>query len=299
MKKVYSGTLVVLILLLLWYLFFKPYDYIVSFRSNTFPGAINQTIKTWHKKIGSNMPIVQKDLLSVSQHLKFGDSTLIYDWKIVPLTDSTSKVKVRIKDLDNSLMNKIKIPFTETVLEKRSKTNLLGFVEILNNHIKNFKVKIIGEDELQSKYCACLSIEGEQQKKAMGMMINYPYLTGFIIDNEIKENGIPFVEITNWNRDNDSIIYNFCYPIIYHDSLPRHKEIKYKEFKRQKAIKAIYNGNYITSDRAWYKLLDYAERKNINVIHEPIEFFYNNPNQGGDELNWKAEIYLPIKSDNK
>ena len=28
----------------------------------------------------------------------------------------------------------------------------------------------------------------------------------------------------------------------------------------------------------------------------PLEFFYNNPHYGGDELNWKAEIYMPIKN---
>ena len=58
----------------------------------------------------------------------------------------------------------------------------------------------------------------------------------------------------------------------------------------------IYNGNYITSDRAWYELLDDAERKNIEVHQTPVEVFYNNPNYGGDELNWKAEIYMPLKN---
>ena len=97
--------------------------------------------------------------------------------------------------------------------------------------------------------------------------------------------------------ENDSIQYNFCFPIIKGDSLPTHELIKYKQYQSEKAIKAIYNGNYVTSDRAWYALLDYAERENIEVHKTPVEFFFNNPNYGGNELQWKAEIYMPIKND--
>ncbi len=78
-------------------------------------------------------------------------------------------------------------------------------------------------------------------------------------------------------------------------SLPIHKDLKYKQFNSVKALKAIYNGNYITSDRAWYALLDKAEGKNIELAKTPIEVFYNNPNFGGNELLWKAEIFMPIK----
>lgn len=294
MKKVTISILVLLITALVWYLFLKPFDYRVSFKANTFPGAINQTIKAWDKKMQSIKPISQKDLLSLSQKLQFGDSTLIYDWKITPITDSTSKIKVRIKDLEHSLMNKIKIPFTETILEKRSKKNLLEFAKTLHNHIKKFKVKVNGVDELESVYCAYIPIKGPQQKKANGMIINFPYLTGFVEEKKLQKNGTPFVEITHWDIQNDSITYNFCYPIVYTDSLPKHKEIKYKQIDKRKVIKATYNGNYITSDCAWYRLLDYAKNNNIEVDSKPIEFFYNNPTLGGNELEWTAEIFLPI-----
>ena len=71
--------------------------------------------------------------------------------------------------------------------------------------------------------------------------------------------------------------------------------IQYKQYNQVTALKAVYNGNYITSDRAWYALLDYAKQNNIAVNNNPVEVFYNNPNYGGDEMRWKAEIYMPIK----
>ena len=62
----------------------------------------------------------------------------------------------------------------------------------------------------------------------------------------------------------------------------------------KKALMAIYNGNYITSDRAWYALLDYAEKNEIPITGLPLEIFYNNPNMGADEKNWKAEVFMPF-----
>ena len=76
--------------------------------------------------------------------------------------------------------------------------------------------------------------------------------------------------------------------------MPDHKIIKFKEVKGQKALKAIYNGNYITSDRTWYALVDEAKKRGLKISGNPIEVFHSNPNMGGDELLWKAEIYMPL-----
>ena len=45
-----------------WYLFIKPYDYLVTLKVNTFPGTINQTIKLWSKTIDSSAKVIQEDL---------------------------------------------------------------------------------------------------------------------------------------------------------------------------------------------------------------------------------------------
>jgi effector-binding domain-containing protein len=127
------------------------------------------------------------------------------------------------------------------------------------------------------------------------MMQYYSFLNSILANKAVKMNGTPFLEVTNWNMENDSIAYNFCFPIIKSDSLPIHKDLKYKQYDGVEAIKAIYNGNYMTSDRAWYALLDEAKRKNIEIDQTPIEVFYNNPNYGGDELRWKTEVFMPIK----
>nr|WP_281503838.1 GyrI-like domain-containing protein [Arenibacter sp. F26102] len=281
---------------MVWYLFLKPYDYSVSIKSKTFPGTINQSIKLWGNANKNTVLLEQRDFLSIDQQLSFNDSIFQYQWRIAPINDSTSRIKVYIKDVDHSLMNKLSIPFSDTDFEKRTKRTILEFNDLLNDHIEKFRVTVMDTlQQLPETYCAYIPLKASQLSKAKGMMQNYPILSTVLVDNNVELNGRPFLEITNWDREVDSISYNFCYPIIKSDSLPQNGIIKYKKFNGLKALKAVYNGNYITSDRAWYALLNYAEKNGLEVSETPVEVFFSNPNIGGNEIEWIAEIYMPLK----
>lgn len=280
---------------LIWYLALKPYDYLVTFKVNTTAGTINQSLKQWNLGLENSNTIQQEHLNNLRQKININDTIYLYNWKISSVNDSVSKVKVYVSAEENSFRNKMSIPFSNTDFEKVTLKTITSFIDILNVHLKEIKVTIIGESTTPSAYCAFVSMEDVQMKKAKGMMQYYSFLNSILASKGVEMDGAPFIEVTNWNIENDSIAYNFCFPIIKSDSLPEHKDLKYKQYNGVKAIKAIYNGNYITSDRAWYALLEDAERKNIVVDETPIEVFYNNPNFGGDELRWRAEIFMPIK----
>ncbi|HMB64881.1 MAG TPA: GyrI-like domain-containing protein [Eudoraea sp.] len=296
MKKIKIVLGVILPAALIWYLFVKPYDYLVAFNVRALPGTINQSIKTWNASL-QNAKIIESEDLALTQELIFNDSTHIYHWEISPISDTTSRVKVYVRDIDHSLNNKIKIPFSNSEFEDRTRNTLMDFNRKLKDHINSFTVEITGKDELPANYCACTAVSTTQFKKAQGMMHNYPLLSSFLLEHNVSLNGQPFLEVTNWSRETDSLEYHFCFPIILSGELPRHPEIQYKQFSAKNAVKAIYHGNYLTSDRAWYELLDYARKKGIPVTGHAVEVFYNNPNMGGDELRWKTEVYMPIKDD--
>jgi effector-binding domain-containing protein len=296
MKKPVYAIVFVLIGGLLWYLFIKPSDYTIRFEANAIPGTINQSLKLWDQTLDTVRKIQQEgDLYHLSQEVKFGDSIHSYQWNIKPLTDSTSKVVVNIKDKQHSFTNKIQVPFKENNFIKRSKKTVLDFMENLDDHTQKFKVTIVGEEDIPSKYLAYVPVKVTQFQKAGGMMKNFSYLTNELYVNGVELDGPPMIEIIKWDRENDSLYYNFGQPIIRSERLPMGTDIEYKRIFSKRALKAEYNGNYITSDRAWYALLDYAEKNDIEVEAKPVEIFYNNPNTGGAELTWKAEIYLPIK----
>ena len=297
MKKIIVFGSIILSGFLIWYFFVKPYDYLVTFKANTFPGAINQSIKTWNLSLEGARIENSGDILEITQYIPFNDSTFLYDWKITSITDTTSVVKVYVTDVDHSIANRFKHPFFDTDFEKRVKNNLTEFTEKLNDHISRFKVKIEGTAEINEMSCACISVSSSQVEKALGMMKNYAILSSELLGNKIELNGRPFVLVNQWDMKTDHLEYDFCYPIQKTDSLFEHPNIKLKQVKSQKALKAIYNGNYISSDRAWYALLDYADKNNIKIIPQPLEIFHNNPNMGGDELQWTTEVLMPLDLD--
>ena len=279
---------------LLWYLIIKPYDYLVTFKVKTSAGTINQSIKLWNTSLENSSPIQQENLKNLTQQIIVKDSTFNYDWSISSVNDSISKVNVYVTDIDHSFANKISIPFGTTDFEKRTQNIITNFIDKLKEHLNKIRVRVVGIDSTRTTYCAYIPMKGLQIEKARGMMQNYSLLTSVLSAENIEMNGTPFVEITNWNTQNDSIAYNFCFPVIKSDSLPIDPRIQYKQYSGVKALKASYNGNYITSDRAWYALLDYADNHDIVVDKKPLEVFYSNPNFGGDELQWEAEIFMPV-----
>lgn len=295
MKKVLLVTGGLLLLGLIGYLFVYPYDYVVRFEARTFPGTINQTIKIWNKEVGlEGTSVLQEDLYHLQQTIAAGDSVLLVDWAIEPLTDTTSTVTAKFRDRDHSLANKLAVPFGGSAVEALSKNTVRDFADRLKNHLDEFRVRIDGEAELPGTFYAFVNIKTDQHNKAGGMMDYFLFMSDFLASSGTTLNGPPMIVVNEWNRENDSLDFNFCFPIIRSDRLPQHPEIGYKRIFPKPALKATYNGNYITSDRAWYALLDYAESHGIAVEATPVEVFFNNPNLGGNALSWKAEIYLPL-----
>lgn len=295
MKKVSILLFLGIIVGIVWYLFIKPNDYIVRFNAPTTVGTVNQAIKSWQltKPTIKLLPTGVLDV--VQQEATYGDSTHLYTWEIKQLTDSTSKVILGIKDKANSLSNRLKVPFSNTFIKERSEAVAKDFYNGLKVHLDAFKITVEGESVTTPSYVAYVSIKGTQLQKAGGMMKYYGYLNTIMTQDGIEAKGTPFIEVTKWDQAKDSIYYNFCFPIKNRADLPEFPEVQYKRIFEKKALKATYNGNYITSDRAWYRLLAYAKENNIEVDPLPIEVFYNNPNYGGNEKDWKAEIYMPLK----
>lgn len=300
MKKLLWGIGLLLILSLGWYFFLKPYDYLAKLTVKTFPGAINQTIKAWGNNHSYAQPLEQQDLQHLTQYLKFGDSIFTFQWDIEPVNDSVSTINVKVSDKAHSLNNRLTIPFGNTAFEQRTRKTLLDFNAMLKEHIGQFSVKVVGEEEVRGTYVAYTTFTTKQGQKARGMMRDYPLLSYEMDGNKVPLNGTPFLQVTDWNMEKDSVTCNFYFPIVQSAKLPQNPEIKYKRFYPKKALKAVYHGNYITSDRAWYALLDYAKEHNIAVEPTPIEVYHNNPNMDNtNAMEWTADIYLPLKDETK
>lgn len=297
MKRIGFFVIVLLILLGGWYFLVRTADYKVTFKANTSVGAVNQTLKSWHNSLANKESFDQEGLGELTQQLKFKDSIHTYVWTVFPVENNKVKVSIEGFDRDHSLANRLQILLRDSDFEARVKERASEFLIVLNTHLENTNVTIEGEAMSPAVDYAYVELEGVQSEKAGGMMLNYNFITGLMLKGNIKQKGSPFIEVNRWDKKTDSIYYRFCFPIIKTDSLPQHPRVKYGKRESEHSIKAIYNGNYMTSDRAWYAIEEYANNNNIKLDLRPLEVFYNNPHMGGNEAEWKTEVYLPISKE--
>jgi hypothetical protein len=294
MKKVVLLGIVTVLIICAWYLFLKPFEFEVNFKAKTLPGDVIQTIRIWDKS-RSDLEVQSVDsVFELHQKVTVNNRTYLYEWKFENIHDSLTNVQIGITQPSRKILNKILIPVTEQAIEVDANQIAHEFYKILREHLRITKVEVQGERESPSSFCVCRSMTTAQTEKANGMMKDYEVLTSFISTFNLKPNGPPIVEIKEWSHGGNSLKFDFCFPVEEAKFLPVSSSVVYKEMKGRKALKAVYNGNYITSDRAWYALLAFANRNGYKVAGSPIEVFHNNPNLGLSEEKWKADIYLPI-----
>lgn len=302
MKKTISIAIIVFIGFIIWYLFIKPYDYTVRFKVKTSPGAVFKGVEEWNffnQQIDSfSYKINNKEAyMHLNETINIKEFTLDINWDFKSISDSTTFVTVGITEKEKSFYNKITVPFLNTPFEEIAVKIIKDYKIGLESQLEQkFKVKYIGIDTLKEKSYAYIELKNiEMFKKAEQMMKFNAKLMMFINEHKIKGGNHPFLIVDNWNLNTNNIDFRFCFPIKMKDSMPFHQDIKFGVLQPKKVLKAVYNGNYITSDRGWFALHEYAKRHNIDVENKPIEIFYDNPFYGGDELKWKAEVFLPIK----
>ena len=288
---------------LIWYLFIKPQDYMIRFKARTAPGTLFSGVEEWNilnqKQDSFSYRILKKvPYKLIDQTLLTSNGlNLEIQWNFSSISDSSTLITAGITEKEKSVYNRLTAPFMNTEFKQTSLKLITDYKKGMEYQMEEkFKVKILGIDSIPSVNYAYVEMKDiEMRNKAEQMMKNNPLLLTFINDKGIKGGEFPFLIIDKWNLNDNLIDFRYCFPIKQLDSMPFHQEIKYDKLPSSKALKAMYNGNYITSDRGWFALHEYAKRNHINVENKPIEIFYDNPFYGGDELKWKTEVYLPIK----
>jgi hypothetical protein len=297
MKRILLALSITVFCFLLYYLFIRPFEFEVNFKAKTLPGDLIETIRIWNRTLKSDEIIEVQSLIRLKQSIIRENRRYIYNWRFNVVHDSLTNVSIQISEPDKSIINKLLIPFTEQPIETDARDIANTFYKILKEHLDITSVKTTGETQLDSAFCVCRSLETNQIDKANGMMRDYGILTSFIDSHNLKTDGSPMVRVKEWDHEQGKLKFDFCFPIHRAELLPSSDSITYSSFKKLAVLKAEYRGNYITSDRAWYSLLRYAETNGYKVKTTPIEYFHNNPNLGMNEANWKADIYLPIDTD--
>lgn len=299
--KIFIFSSITVIVIVLWYLLIKPFDYNIVINTNTSQGTCFQSILDWNETLKKKRHIsteidTKENFHSINQSIVLESYSLDLDWNIKIENDSTTTILLGVKNKTNSVKDRIEKFFGRSKLNEIINDEITSFNAGLLKHLDEFKVKVNGPEKSPETYVAYVNIKSNQKDKAGKMISNSPYINLFLQENNITLESHPFLEIKKWDANSTALNFNFCFPIKKTDSFPKHKDIKYKKVIAKPSIKATFNGNYSISDRAWYAIHQYAQNNNIKLKPSLIEVFSNNPHLGEDEMNWKAEAYILTKN---
>ncbi len=295
MRRVVLSIAGVILLLLFNYLFIRSHEFSVRFKAKTTSGDLIETVRFWNRSL-KDAEIVQVDsFYRIEQRVSRNGNNYKFIWDLKETGDSTINVRIKISEPGNGLRNKVLVPITQQPIETDSEELVRQFYEALQEHLEITRVKILGEAETGDLSCVCKEVKTDQIAKGNGMMREFPLLSSFIADFHLEVKGPPLVRINAWDHSAGTITFDFCFPVVPETEMPDTDMFEYKIIPGQKALRAEYFGNYFTSDRAWYLLINYAKSNGYDVENLPVEYFHNNPNLGTNEREWRAEIFLPIK----
>lgn len=290
-----------LILGLGWFLFLKKYDYQINFIIKTSPGTVFANILELEKwdisKQTKNIKIIDKTAFkNIKQQINLKAATYEFNWNIKPLNDTITSVSVGIIDSNNSKKQRLLLLFGKSDFVKKFILKVKDFKKRIEGHIKIFNVQIIGEDSTPDyESIIYVTFSSSLTGKVKEMMQNNFYLTRYMSEHKIKKAGNPFIKVTHWDIQKNTMTCQFSFPVENRESYPEDDRVKIMtHIPKQKALKAVFHGNYRYSDRAWFALYNYAKLHQIRVENKPLEIYLNNPHDGGTELNWQANVYLPI-----
>jgi effector-binding domain-containing protein len=302
MKKVLTGVLLVLLLVLGWFLFIKKYDYRFHFDAKYGPGVVYQELRSLEQfSVFQNSPEIinlDTELYSeLDQKVNFKNNQLELHWELEPKNDSITDILLYVSS-PHKVKNRLSIlnPFSKSDYVDSLTNIFVDFGKQLRLKQNSYGVKVIDSIVYSpSLECICRSASNiKVSQKASQMVQDIVPLESFLLDHDLKLNGYPFVKVTRWDREEDLIDYDFCFPVnLAQDIKPDHR-VDFRQVSSSTSLKAIYNGNYRSSDFAWYDLMYKAEQEGYKTSGLPLEIFFNNPKSEINAPGWKAEVYLPV-----
>ena len=299
-KRILLFAVFLFVIVVLWYLLLKPYDYTVKMTVISAPGFVYQAVIDWNKDLELSRGITtsyddRNPFGRLEYQTEFSDIPLAFRWKIEEENDSTSLVDIGINHSNNSVTERIQKLLGKSTTEEVIYRELNQFYKGMEKYLNESRISIDGKAVFPKAYVAYVSIQSLQDEKADQMIRNSEYIKSFLLANDIELVSHPFVHVKHWDFKSGKIDYDFCFPISQMIDFPNHEEIRYKEIAPMQSVKGSFYGNYSLSDRTWFELHAFAGRNEMNAAPELIEVFHHNPHEGGNSMDWKAEIFMRIK----
>jgi effector-binding domain-containing protein len=306
MKKIFISIAFIILLAIIGditLLLNRPSDYQAHFTVKATPDIAYYNILNWNiwnrNESSFKIDILNKTPVSnISQKVSLIDTTFIFKWEFKKLNDSITMVRAYVSDPDRKFYNRLTVPFINTRFKNGVRNNLLDIKTRMELMLEKFHYKFTGYHPFEKKSCVYINLKSTPGGKARAMMLNVTELNQFVKKNKLELDGNPFLIIHDWNESKDSVNFDFCFPISRIGAVPEHPKIKFMTVDSMEALKTDFYGNYSITNIIWYNLAEEVKKQGYRSNNKLIEVYFNDPHSGGNDLEWKAEIYMGIESVN-
>lgn len=236
---------------------------------------------------------------SIQQEMKYADfpaSQVSWDFK--PNKDGSTEVTWNIsgKDLPFSFvayatltggMDKQIGPDYERSLEKLD--------SIIIKSMKEYEVKIEGETKYGGGFYMykTISASGSNISQIMGQQ--YGQIMGYMSQNNILQNGMPFTIYNEMNPETGNIIMSNAIPIKEKFITTEDSDVLCGFIPKTRVLKTTLKGNYTNLPKAWEATMKHIKENNLEQSElKPFEIYTTDPGLVPNPANWITEIYIPI-----
>jgi effector-binding domain-containing protein len=271
---------------------------------NATPDVVYFDILNWHtwnrSRTGTRIINTAEDpVKTITSNVILKDTTLFFRWELMPINDTETSVRVCINDLERNFKNRLLLPFPNTKFKSSVRQNLLDVLARFEVFRESFYFEFKGPARFEETACIYINVNSSLRGKAAAMIATVSDLNLFVRQNDLGLAGHPFVVFHTWDVFTDSINFDFCFPISRVNDVPEHPVINFRTVEAMDAIKSDFYGNYSISDVTWYELIEKSKSLGYSMNNRLVEVYHNDPHSGGNELDWKAVVYLGIDPENQ
>lgn len=263
--------------------------------------GVNGSYK-WEDKdgVGTIKTVETEENTSIKQEMQFEDFPVSeVNWNFKANKDGSTDATWTISGKDLPFGFKAYAAFTgsmEKQIAPHYERSLEKLDSIVTNSMKIFNVKINGVTEYGGGFFMykTTSATGANISQVMGRQ--YGEIMGYMMQNNITANGMPFTIYNDIMAEDGSINMSNAIPIRDKVNVPRDSEILCGFIPKTRVLKTTLKGNYHNLTTAWKETMTHlAENNLVQSDIKPFEIYTNDPGNFPNPADWTTEIYIPIE----
>lgn len=168
---------------------------------------------------------------------------------------------------------------------------------IVVNSMKAYTVNIDGITEYGGGFYMYKTTAATGANISQVMGKQYGEIMGYMAQNNIVSNGMPFTIYDDMASKNGNIIMSNAIPTRDKVEVAKDSQVLCGYTPKTKVLKVSLKGNYTNLPKAWEAAMEHIAKNGLKQSEtiKPFEIYTNDPGYVPNPANWVTEVYIPIE----